>query len=1318
MKKVLALVLAFAMMFSTITVAFAEPEVSAEAKALATVGMLEGDGNGVTAEYTAKEMTRFTAAISLLKLKGLYNDALAFKGDANFADVDAVKWEEGKNILAYLKANPGLGFGGNEKGEFNPNGNINEQSYYKVLLETLGYKQTTAEVAGDFAWAEVLEFAEKVGLKPAKAEKFTVDELAKATVGALKAKMKDGKVLINVLVEAGKVDKAKAVAAELMAEKPEVTAALKSAKAIGNTVVEVEFDAEVNAGAEDVAIYSIAGLEVKSAILDGTKKVLLETAAQTAGKTYTLVVGEVKVNFGGKAKAAGAPELSSVAGTDTETVELKFSKVLDYASASDMANYSIANVTIEKIKFNADRNKVTLTTKGLTANKTHTVKVTNIKSVDGVALKSASKSFYAKSDKVAPKIEKVESMTYTRALVKFNEELDKETAENVENYTISGLTIEKAVLVADDSADEVERWVELTTSAQKAGTSYTLKVKGVKDTSVLANEIVKEVSAKFTGKTQDKTGPTVSKTTVLNRNRLLVEFSDASRLDFTTVENVANYEFNKDVTVEKVEMRPGYNNDTKAAILTVSDMAEKTTYKLTITGVTDEYGNEMKKVEKSINYSSTNLNAAQITNVASTSKNKVVITFNKHVDPVTAKDVANYSINGDLGTPIAAKISDDLYKVTLTVNDQVEGKSYKVTVNGVMDLAGNTLKTSSSFVGLTTENDIEPPEIEDITVVNQRVMRITFSEAIKVKDVAGIKARLNDGDLDLKATYEGNTVLEFSRGTNFKDVEYTLKSFVNVRDKAGNDVNQTIDKDGITFWGDNSVAENIDFSWEQINVAKYKLTFSEKVEPTSGAVNKTNYSDDDKDDLGMDTVWYLTKKVAIDKDAFKGNINKEFASRHVNVLINNTEEEKANETKITASIDDTDAPYIEDVIAEYRDKIKVVFNEDIKTYGVYEISYYDLAGKLKKVSGITGTADPDNDNIAILYVDGKIALESRFDYTLKVTTQVQDLAGNKTEKDLTYDFQGTDLVAAGNYITGVEIINGTTFNVRLNKAIKGNVDGKANATPPTAVTPATLKLGTANIDVTTANNMTGTAEKSNKFTVTLTNDVLQNGKNYEVTIGGMSYKFDGTVESSLSVEQDGQKLVITYSDLKANDVVTICYGQVDKTAKTVSVGNVNVSPGTDQVDYTLAANKVLFNVVVKRGVVTLYTYENDEENQNAADVVSGLIEGIKTAGDRDAARAQYNKLTVIQKSLVSNYGTLLDAESLQDAIDDAQALHDDATEGTASGNYAIGSKATLQAAINAAQLVYNNATSTLADLENAKITLANAVAAFEAKLVP
>ena len=60
----------------------------------------------------------------------------------------------------------------------------------------------------------------------------------------VKSKTKAGKVYIDVLVDSGKVKKSKAISAGFIKE--EFNASLKAVKAIGNTVVQVEFKEDID----------------------------------------------------------------------------------------------------------------------------------------------------------------------------------------------------------------------------------------------------------------------------------------------------------------------------------------------------------------------------------------------------------------------------------------------------------------------------------------------------------------------------------------------------------------------------------------------------------------------------------------------------------------------------------------------------------------------------------------------------------------------------------------------------------------------------------------------------------------------------------------------------------------------------------------------------------------------------------------------------------------------------------------------------------------------------------------------------------------
>jgi hypothetical protein len=74
----------------------------------------------------------------------------------------------------------------------------------------------------------------------------------------------------------------------------------------------------------------------------------------------------------------------------------------------------------------------------------------------------------------------------------------------------------------------------------------------------------------------------------------------------------------------------------------------------------------------------------------------------------------------------------------------------------------------------------------------------------------------------------------------------------------------------------------------------------------------------------------------------------------------------------------------------------------------------------------------------------------------------------------------------------------------------------------------------------------------------------------------------------------------------------------------------------------------------------------------------------------------------------------LNFAQLETAISDAQLLHDTAVEGTDPGEYAVGSKVTLQTAINTASALYTtyNPVPTQAIINTAVTTLGTAVTTF------
>lgn len=186
----------------------AGPSIAQASDLAAQLGVLRGDGQGVTETYLAKSTTRIQAAILYLRLLGKEQEALAYTGTDTFAD-SASAGKAIAPVLAYLKNHPEHGWNGTGGNKFEPTALVTSQQLYKVMLEALGYKSGT-----DFEYNDTLAFAAARGLqRAADAAPFKNADLAVALIETLQATVKaGGKTLAIQLTEqnvipAGAADK-------------------------------------------------------------------------------------------------------------------------------------------------------------------------------------------------------------------------------------------------------------------------------------------------------------------------------------------------------------------------------------------------------------------------------------------------------------------------------------------------------------------------------------------------------------------------------------------------------------------------------------------------------------------------------------------------------------------------------------------------------------------------------------------------------------------------------------------------------------------------------------------------------------------------------------------------------------------------------------------------------------------------------------------------------------------------------------------------------------------------------------------------------
>jgi len=1038
-KKILALLLAFAMMFSSVTVAFAdEPAtIGAEAKALEIMGVLQGDTGTVTPEYLAKETTRMQAAIMYLRLKGLEDEAKAFTGTANFADAGTMVWGEGKAMMAYLKANPQLGWIGTDTGKFNPFETITAQQFYKVMLEALGYKQTVAEAEGDFSWSEVIAFAAEKGLtKVAEVESFTNNDLAIATMEALKVNYKGmTKTLAVKLVDEGMISKAAAVEAGLYAE--EIAVAVKSAKALGNSVVEVTFEDDVDAAAANADNYTIEGLEVKSAVVSAEDTARLETAAMTSGKVYKLTVGEKTVQFTGIAKVTGGPEIDSVKSEDVEEVVIDFNKNVDYASAADVNNYSINGV--EVVKAEVDGDEVTLTTEGLQNKTKYTVKATNIKSVDGVAKRSSTETFTVKFDTNAPKIDgDIQVQTNNRIVVKFNEKVTKESAENLDNYSIkvdetNGSELD-ILSITWDSDDDDQNSVEIVTEPMEKREDYKLSVNNIADQRKVPNVMTRPATKVFEAIAEDDKAPKWESLTVLSPTTILVEFSDGSKIDEESATDLSNYEL-EGLDIESIKT---IKNEWKTfrAILTVEEMETGKTYDLTIADILDEFGNSMEETTKPAKAIASSLAASKLDTAKATGKNAVELKFTKEVDEKTAENIANYTITEGVGAPTKATLQTDGVTVILEVNDIINGyDKYDIIVDGVEDLAGNELYYKMDLDTTTVQWDFTAPELEDADVISSKVVALTFDERVEFEPSAKLvlakgteTAAEASVKLDAKGYAENNTVVEFSSAAALENgVDYTVVGIVygdpevdgGIKDLKGNRVLKTkITFGDFTFEG---IDDELDLTevdtYEQVNGKTFEVTMSKNVKFKEGVTVTDGVADIGEFKASIDknviTLVIEADKITEDTD-YDINLADFFTDVHGNAVEN---ADDIDSTILTGEYTDTEAPEIESVVAINRETIEITFSEDIpvmdgdaKTAFIngLDLKNYDLDNDISLSMEADNLSDNDGDNVIRIKV-GK-PMEARYEYELTVAAGAfKDFVNIPNEDEDVFYFDGTNL---------------------------------------------------------------------------------------------------------------------------------------------------------------------------------------------------------------------------------------------------------------------------------------------------------------------
>jgi hypothetical protein len=547
---------------------------------------------------------------------------------------------------------------------------------------------------------------------------------------------------------------------------------LVAARLTTNSQLQVEFNEKVETGsAQNIANYTITpSVRVISAVLNTEKTIIILTTDPHSAGNYTVTVRNVgDANATPNIMTSGSlgysytppdvtlPTLSAVSLTTDDLLQVTFSEAVDNTSAQTVANYSITPaVRIISAMLNVTQTTVMLQTDRHSAG-TYTLRVSNVKdlaTLPNTIMAGSSKTYsYTPLDATPPTLQN--AVLYGSNLVEliFSEALDRSIAESITHYTIPGITASSAVLVGD-SQDRVQ----LTTSAHQPGQSYTVQVSGIKDKAL---NTMSTTTKAYSYLASDGTPPKLLSAALTGGNQFL-ELVFNEPVTQATAEVKSNYNIGSGITVEAATLDA---QGTKVFLKTTTHTAG-VNYMVTVLNVRDISGNAITSDnQKTYSATSQDILPPQLSRADLIDDNTLELTFNEPVEPLSAANRGNYSIDNGISV-IDASLSGTQMQVWLTTYRHQRG-IYKVTASNIKDMAAkpNTLTQGQASYSYQPP-DTSAPKLLLVKAQTETMIELTFSEQLDrttAQDI--IHYMVNNGVVVEKAILDADMIRVYLQTT-------------------------------------------------------------------------------------------------------------------------------------------------------------------------------------------------------------------------------------------------------------------------------------------------------------------------------------------------------------------------------------------------------------------------------------------------------------------------------------------------------------------------------------------------------------------------
>ncbi len=474
------------------------------------------------------------------------------------------------------------------------------------------------------------------------------------------------------------------------------------------------------------------------------------------------------------------PTIYAIIVKSATRLDLIFSEKVDKASAETIANYRINNgITITAASLEADQYTLHLTTSSHQPG-TYSLTVNNVKDLaqNSIASNTSQSYQFIADDTTPPVIASVRILDQTHVDVIFSEDVEKRSAETITNYKIeTGITIYQAQL------DQNNRMVHLVTSPHYPGVSYTLTVNNVSDRAPTPNYIATNSTQQYSYIENDTTAPTIYSVNIRNSNLVDVTFSE--QVEQASAETAQNFRINNGVNVLVAIL----DINLKTVHLSTSSHQANMTYTVIVSNVLDRALPPNKIKSGSIFsyvYQPDDKEPPRLLSAEPTDGTHLLLTFSEPLDRSSAEQEANYFISNGIGI-LTATLDTSLVQVRLTTTAHQNGKTYKLTVHGIMDRSpnGNPIVAEQSVQYTYFYQDKEPPLLEKVQVVYGTYLRLMFNEPIE-RESAELFTNysINRGIQVIGATLDNNLkIVHLTTSEHQLNTSYVI-TVNNIRDRA------------------------------------------------------------------------------------------------------------------------------------------------------------------------------------------------------------------------------------------------------------------------------------------------------------------------------------------------------------------------------------------------------------------------------------------------------------------------------------------------------------------------------------------------------